>query len=115
MHFPTILPAQFGVVFQCGTGSRGIAEVRRLHPPAETVLGLRSVPFGILLQGNPLEGRPRQRKVAKVVTFPWANGTSAEEMEAYYDGLKPGGYLAITRWLKLPPRDRFFNLGNLRA
>ncbi|MDT8447804.1 MAG: ammonia-forming cytochrome c nitrite reductase [bacterium] len=27
-------------------------------------------------------------KVAKLVTFPWANGTSAEAMEAYYDGLE---------------------------
>lgn len=26
-------------------------------------------------------------KTSKVVTFPWANGTSAEEMEAYYDGI----------------------------
>src|SRR5207244_10652885 len=25
--------------------------------------------------------------------------------EQYLDHLRPGGYLAITRWLKLPPRD----------
>ncbi|MDX1670632.1 MAG: ammonia-forming cytochrome c nitrite reductase subunit c552, partial [Limnobacter sp.] len=28
------------------------------------------------------------KKTAKVVTFPWLNGTSAEEMEAYYDARK---------------------------
>ncbi len=28
-----------------------------------------------------------------------------EAFEQYLDHLRPGGYLAITRWLKLPPRD----------
>jgi len=28
-----------------------------------------------------------------------------EAFEQYLDRLRPGGYLAITRWLKLPPRD----------
>jgi spermidine synthase len=28
-----------------------------------------------------------------------------EAFETYLDHLEPGGYLAITRWLKLPPRD----------
>src|SRR5205807_15941 len=28
-----------------------------------------------------------------------------EAFEQYLDCLRPGGYLAITRWLKLPPRD----------
>src|SRR5256884_7878560 len=28
-----------------------------------------------------------------------------EAVEQYLDHLRPGGYLAITRWLKLPPRD----------
>jgi spermidine synthase len=28
-----------------------------------------------------------------------------EAFEAYLQRLRPGGYLAITRWLKLPPRD----------
>ena len=28
-----------------------------------------------------------------------------EAFETYLDHLAPGGYLAITRWLKLPPRD----------
>src|SRR5262249_19813763 len=28
-----------------------------------------------------------------------------ESFEQYLDHLRPGGYLAITRWLKLPPRD----------
>jgi SAM-dependent methyltransferase len=30
---------------------------------------------------------------------------TVEAIETYLDHLKPGGYLAITRWLKLPPRD----------
>lgn len=30
---------------------------------------------------------------------------TTEALEAYLRHLKPGGYLAITRWLKLPPRD----------
>jgi spermidine synthase len=29
-----------------------------------------------------------------------------EAFEQYLDHLRPGGYLAITRWLKLPPRVR---------
>jgi spermidine synthase len=28
-----------------------------------------------------------------------------EALDTYLDHLEPGGYLAITRWLKLPPRD----------
>src|SRR5205807_1418581 len=28
-----------------------------------------------------------------------------EAFEQYLDHLRPGGYLAVTRWLKLPPRD----------
>jgi hypothetical protein len=28
-----------------------------------------------------------------------------EAFDQYLDHLRPGGYLAITRWLKLPPRD----------
>ena len=28
-----------------------------------------------------------------------------EAFETYLEHLEPGGYLAITRWLKLPPRD----------
>ncbi len=30
---------------------------------------------------------------------------TVEAFEAYLDRLKPGGLLAVTRWLKLPPRD----------
>ena len=30
---------------------------------------------------------------------------TVEAIGTYLDHLKPGGYLAITRWLKLPPRD----------
>jgi spermidine synthase len=30
---------------------------------------------------------------------------TVEAIEAYLRHLRPGGYLAITRWLKLPPRD----------
>jgi spermidine synthase len=30
---------------------------------------------------------------------------TVEAFEAYLDRLEPGGFLAITRWLKLPPRD----------
>ncbi len=30
---------------------------------------------------------------------------TVEAFEEYLDHLRPGGYLAITRWLKLPPRD----------
>jgi spermidine synthase len=30
-----------------------------------------------------------------------------EAFEQYFRHLRPGGYLAITRWLKLPPRDSF--------
>ncbi len=30
---------------------------------------------------------------------------TTEAFEQYLDHLRPGGYLAITRWLKLPPRD----------
>src|SRR5207244_8922002 len=30
---------------------------------------------------------------------------TVEAFEAYLRHLRPGGYLAITRWLKLPPRD----------
>src|SRR5215216_1952779 len=30
---------------------------------------------------------------------------TVEAFEQYLDRLRPGGYLAITRWLKLPPRD----------
>ena len=30
---------------------------------------------------------------------------TVEALQQYFDHLKPGGYLAITRWIKLPPRD----------
>jgi spermidine synthase len=30
---------------------------------------------------------------------------TVEALDTFLDHLKPGGYLAITRWLKLPPRD----------
>ncbi len=37
---------------------------------------------------TPWEDKDGNKKVAKVVTFPWDNGLSAEEMEAYYDDIQ---------------------------
>jgi spermidine synthase len=35
----------------------------------------------------------------------FATAAADRAFEQYLDHLRPGGYLAITRWLKLPPRD----------
>ncbi len=37
---------------------------------------------------TPWEDKDGNKKVAKVVTFPWDNGLTAEDMEAYYDDIQ---------------------------